>query len=429
MFKKLITVGLFFFVLGGTQAKQLLDRVVAVINNEVITASELEKQMDLSKKQIAAQRMQIPEESVLRKQVLQHLIDTNLQMQMVKQNSITLDAAEVDGAIEKIATMNHMTIDQLREELAKQSLNWKEYKKNIRKEMLLNRVQQKVLGKDLTVTNEQVEQYLKTAPKLENAQATYHLHHIVIPLSEEPSVEELSKAHDKASTLLVKMNKGQEVSDLVFKESSEGMTLDGGDLGVRHLAELPEIFAKEAVKMKVGQVVGPLRTGNGLQLIKLVALDGENQRHTVTQTHVRHILLKPDASMLPSEAMKQVSNIYQQLKTGKDFAVMAKKYSLDVASSAKGGDLGWVTAGELVPEFERVMNGLPLHQISRPVKTVFGWHLIEVLDRRQKDDTEAFKKQQVRQFLQQRKFAEALQTWQQHLRTEAYVNIVEKDLA
>jgi peptidyl-prolyl cis-trans isomerase SurA len=195
------------------------------------------------------------------------------------------------------------------------------------------------------------------------------------------------------------------------------------------LAELPEIFAKEVVNMKAGQVVGPLRTGNGFQLLKLIAIGGENQHHIVTQTHVRHILLKSDASMLPEDSLKQINNIYQQLKSGKDFALMAKQYSLDSSTAVKGGDLGWVGPGELVPEFEKTMNSLPLHKVSHPIKTQFGWHLIEVIARKQKDDSVAFKKQQVRQFLQQRKFAEAVQNWQQHLRTEAYVNIVEKDLA
>jgi peptidyl-prolyl cis-trans isomerase SurA len=144
---------------------------------------------------------------------------------------------------------------------------------------------------------------------------------------------------------------------------------------------------------------------------------------------VRHILLKPDASMLPDEAIKYTDNIYQQLKSGKDFALMAKQYSLDSASAIKGGDLGWVAPGELVPEFEKTMEKLPLNTISHPVKSQFGWHIIQVLARKQKDDSVAFQKQQVRQFLQQRKFAEAVQNWQHHLRSEAYVNITEKDLA
>ena len=429
MLKRLALLCILLSGLNIAEGKQLLDKVVAIVNNGVITSSELDAQVELSKKQILAQKMQMPEESVLRKQVLQHLIDVDLQMQLAKQHGITVDSTELNEAIERVATMNNLTLSQLREEITKQGITWQEYRQNIRKEMLLSRLQQKAVGKEVQVTNEQVEQYLKTANTVDNSAVTFHLQNIVIPLNEEPTTEELKSARANAERLLAKIKKGEDFSRLAIEESSGELALEGGDLGERHLAELPEIFAKEVVKMNVGQVVGPLRTGNGFQLIKLVAKGGDNQHHVVTQTHVRHILLKPDASMLPSDSLKQVKNIYQQLKSGKDFALMAKQYSLDAASAVKGGDLGWVSPGELVPEFEKTMNNLPLHKVSQPVKTQYGWHLIEVIARKQKDDSESFKRQQVRQFLQQRKFAEAVQNWQQHLRTEAYVNIVDKDLA
>mgnify|MGYP000606095687 CR=1 FL=1 len=258
---------------------------------------------------------------------------------------------------------------------------------------------------------------------------TYHLQNIVIPVPEEPTTEQLNKAHQKAKDLLVKLKHGDDFNRMAIAESSGEFALEGGDLGERHLAELPEIFAKQVVNMKVGEIAGPIRTGNGYQLIQLTAIGGNDEHHEVTKTHVRHILLKQDASMTSTEASKQANNLYQQLKAGKDFALMAKQYSLDAASAVKGGDLGWVTAGELVPEFEKVMDALPLHKVSKPVKTPFGWHLIEVLERKKIDDSASFKRQQVRQFLQQRKFTEAVQNWQQHLRAEAYINILDKQLA
>lgn len=429
MLKKLALICAMFSAIGVAEGKQLLDKVVAIVNNSVITASELDAQVELSKKQIMAQKMQLPNEAVLRKQVLQHLIDVDLQMQMAKQHGITIDSHEMNNAIENIASANHISLSQLREEIVKQGITWQEYRNNIRKEMIIGRLQQSAVGKDVIVTNDQVEQYLKTSNHVDNSALTFRLQNIVIPLSEEPTSTQVKKAKENVRKLLVKLNKGADFSRLAIEESSGEMALEGGDLGERHLAELPEVFAKEVVNMKVGQVVGPLRTGNGFQLIKLIAIGGENQHHVVTQTHVRHILIKPDASMLIAEAKKQVNNIYHQIKAGKDFALMAKQYSLDASSAVKGGDLGWVVPGELVPEFEKTMNALPLHKVSQPVKTKFGWHLIEVLERKQKDDSDAFKKQQVRQFLQQRKFSELVQNWQQHLRTEAYINIVEKDLA
>lgn len=410
-------------------SQQLLDKVVAVVNEEVITSSELDAQVELSKKQMMAQKLEIPQDPALRKQVLQHLIDVQLQLQLAKQHGINIDETELNASIEKIAAMNNLALSQMREEIAKQGMNWKDYRENIRKEMILARLQQQAVGKEIQVTNDQVEHFLKTEDRIDRANLTYHLQHIVIPLSEEPTPAEITKAKTQASNLLGKIKKGADFSRLAIEESSGDKALEGGDLGERHLAELPEIFAHEVVRMKVGQVTGPLRAGNGFQLIKLVAVGGETLHHMVTQTHVRHILLKSGPSMLPDETAKQINNLYQQLKSGKDFAVMAKQYSVDAASAIKGGDLGWVNSGELVPEFEKAMNALTVNAISKPVKSQFGWHLIQVVARRQKDDSEGFKKQQVRQLLQQRKFGEAVQNWQQHIRTTAYIQVIEKDLA
>lgn len=431
MFKKVALVCIFSSLIQIAQAqeKQLLDKVVAVVNNGVITASELNAQVALSKKQIVAQKMELPSDTVLRKQVLQHLIDVDLQLQIAKQSGITVDNTELNEAIEHIAASNNLNLTQLRDALTAEGMSWQEYRRNIRREMIISRLQQKAVGGDVSISNEQVEQYLKTDNHLDTAALTYHLQHIVIPLNDEPTPEEIKKAKNIASQLLVKIKKGEDFSRLAIESSSDEVALEGGDLGLRHLAELPELFAKEAVHMQVGQVAGPIRAGNGFQLIKLVALNGENQKHIVTQTHVRHILLKQDANMLPSEAQQKANNIYQQLIAGKDFSLMAKQYSLDAGSAVKGGDLGWVNSGELVPEFEKTMNELAINKISAPVKSQFGWHIIQVLERKEKDDSVVYKKQKIRQFLHQRKFAEAVQNWQQHMRSEAYINILDKDLA
>jgi peptidyl-prolyl cis-trans isomerase SurA len=429
MFKRIVVLCVFSFIQSLAQASQLLDKVVAVVNNSVITASELDAQVELSKKQILAQHQALPKDTVLRKQVLQHLIDVDLQLQTAKQNGISVDSTELNQAIERIANTNHIDLTKLREEITKQGISWPEYRRTIRKEMIIARLQQSAVGKEITVSNEQVEQYLKTDSPIANNDVTYHLQHIVIPLNEEPTSDQVKKARATAEHLVTKIKQGEDFNRLVTEQSYDEVVLEGGDLGERHLAELPELFAKEVLLMKVGQVAGPIRAANGFQLIKLVALGGENQKHVVTITHVRHILLKQDSSTLPSDVLKQANNIYQQVLAGKDFSSMAKKYSADSASAVKGGDLGWVNPGELVPEFEKTMNDLAINKLSKPVKTQFGWHLIQVLGRQQKDDSIAFKKQQIRQFLQQRKFTEAVQNWQQHLRSEAYVNVLDKDLA
>ncbi|KTD45719.1 peptidyl-prolyl cis-trans isomerase D [Legionella rubrilucens] len=427
MLKRIVSLAMLLPTLALAQP---LDSVVAIVNDGVITSSELNTQVEALRQQMQARKMQMPPEKTLRKQVLQHLIDVDLQLQLAKQNDMTVDSTELNEAINKIAANNHLTLTELREELTRQGISWQSYRENIRKEILISRVQQKAVGKDVSaISNEQVEDYLKTAQFQDKTQFTYHLQNIVIPLPEEPTTEQLNKARQKAKELLAKIKKGEDFNRLAIAESSGEFALEGGDLGMRHLAELPEVFAKQVVNMKTGQIAGPIRTGNGFQLIRLIAIGGAEQKHEVVKTHVRHILLKQDASMTAVEAEKQANNLYQQLKSGKDFAHMAKQYSLDAASAVKGGDLGWVNSGELVMEFEKAMDALPINKISKPVKSVFGWHIIQVLGRKKVDDTETFKRQQVRAFLQQRKFTEAVQNWQQHLRADAYVKILDKDLA
>ena len=416
-------------ILITAEAKPL-DRAIVVVNDNVITSSELESQVELLRQQILAKKMQLPADKVLRKQVLQHLIDVDLQLQLAKKNDLTIDNTDLNEAISKIAESNHLSLTQLREEIIKQGLSFEDYRENIRKEMLIGRIQQKAVGQEVVVTAEQIEDHLKTYEQdKKQQQQTYHLQNIVIPLPEEPTSGQIKKAKEKASMLLTKIKQGEDFNRLAIAESSGEYALEGGDLGERHLAELPEIFSAPLAKMKVGEVYGPLRAGNGFQLIKLVSIGGVAENHLIEKTHVRHILLKQDASMTSDEAFKQINNLYQQIKAGKDFALMAKQYSLDAASAIKGGDLGWVSAEELVPAFATAMKDLPLNTISKPIQSPFGWHLIEVLERKTIDDSDSFQRQQVRQFIHQRKFNEAVQNWQQHLRADAYVKILDKDLA
>lgn len=426
----------FFFVMllllpGLVFSEQVepLDKVVAVVNDNVITDHELTAQTDLLRRQLEAKKVQVPLEEVLRKQVLQHLIDVDLQLQLAKNNEVSVDASELDAAIERIAEDNHLTLDQLREALSHQGMTWDVYRESLRKEMLMARIQQKSISIDMDVTPQQVDDYLKTAEEKEKINQVYHIQNIVIPLPEEPTTTQLTKARQKAMSLLAKINHGVDFGLLAVSESSDEYALEGGDLGERHLTEMPEVFANEVIHMKIGEVAGPIRTGNGFQLIKLLAVNKNEEHHEITKTHVRHILLKQDVNMTDAEALKQGNNLYEQLKSGKDFALMAKQYSLDASSAVKGGDLGWVVPDELVKPFADAMNALPLHTVSKPVKSQFGWHLIEVLERKVVDDSVAYRRQQVRLFLQKRKFNEAVQNWQQHIRSQSYVKILDKKLA
>lgn len=406
-----------------------LDKVVAIVNHDVITASELEAQVEVARQQLLARKIEEPPPLVLRKQVLSHLIDEQIELQLAKNNELSIDNVELDETIAKIAASNHLSLEEMRAAVEQQGIAYEKYRENIRKEMLINRIQQSAVGKEITVSAKQVNDYLKSSEHIAMTPQTFHVQNIVVPLPEEPTTAQIRKAREKALELVKKIQDGADFSQVALRESSGQDALEGGDLGERHLAELPEVFAEQVVKMKVGEVKGPIRAGNGFQIIRLAGVGNTEVHHQVTKTHVRHILLKPGVNMTEAEANRQIHNLYEQLKSGKDFAAMARQYSLDHASAAKGGDLGWVTADELVPSFAEVMNQLALNKISKPVKTPFGWHLIQVLERKTVDDSDAYQRQQVRQFLYQRKFNEAVQNWQQHMRSSAYVQIIEKDLA
>ena len=423
----LIIVLLAYVPLNITNAAEALDKIVAVVNDGVITASELEEQMQLLKKQLLSKGTELPSDQILRKQILQHLIDTDLQLQLAKQNDITVDSVDLQNALTKIASNNKLTLAQLRLALNKQDISWKAFRENIRKEIIISRLHQKAVGQEILVSSEQVADYLAKAKQEVIAQQTYHLQNILIPLPEAPTTEQLNTAKEKARRLLAKINSGEDFSRVAIMESSGGFALEGGDLGARHLAELPQIFARHVTKMNVGGIIGPLRTGNGLHLIKLLSIHNAVS-HQVVKTHARHILLKSDSSN-DTETLKQANNIYQQIKAGKDFVLMAKQYSHDPITATDGGDLGWVSDGDLAADLEKAIKSLALKAISKPIKTALGWHIVEVLERKKIDDSASFQRQQIRQFLHQRKFNEAVQNWQQHVRAQAYVNILDKQLA
>lgn len=420
---------LMWSVLSLAESVQALDKVAAVVNDSVITQHELDTQVELLRKQLTAKKVQMPPDNVLRKQVLQHLIDVDLQLQLAKSNDITVDATELDATIAKIAEDNKLSLTQLREAIHQEGMTWDVYRESLRKEMVMARLQQRLVGHDIEVTQQQVDDYIHSEVAHDKSNVLFHIQNIVIPVPEEPTPKQLHQAKLKAKQLLEKIKQGQDFSLMAIAESSDEFALEGGDLGERHLAELPEVFAQSVQKMKEGEVVGPIRTGNGFQLLKLISVNNNEEHHQITKTHVRHILLKQDVNMTTEEALKQVNNLYEQLKSGKDFGSMAKLYSLDAASAAKGGDLGWVVSDELVKPFAEAMAALPIRTISKPVKSQFGWHLIEVLERKEVDDSAAFKRQQVRLFLQQRKFNETVQNWKQHVRAQAYVNIYDKNMA
>jgi len=412
------------FFTSPTVHANLLDKVVAIVNDGVITESEINQQLLGLKRQLEAKKIEMPSEDILRKQVLDHTIDLTVQLQMAKQLGIKIDNASLNQALRDIAKRNKVTLSQMRDQIQSHGLSFRKYREDIRNEMIIARLQQQEVGKYVKISNQQINEYVKLLNK-NNTVKEYHLKNILIPLPEAPTPEQVKQANLQANNIVKQLRGGADFSKTALAESAGQQALEGGDLGWRKLAEIPEIFGKKIRDLQANDIAGPIRTGNGFHIIKLVDVRGKPEKHTVKQTKARHILIKTDAITLDDEVIRRLNTIKKQIKDGTDFAVAAEANSEDFASASQGGDLGWISPGDMVHNFEVAMDKLKPNEISEPIQSQYGWHLIQVLDRHTLDDTENFKRRQIRQQIYKRKFEEGVQYWIQSLKNEAYIKIVE----
>lgn len=401
-------------------AAEELDKIVAVVNDSVITHSELEEQTKLIINQLQQKKVALPPKNQLKKQVLTHTIDINLQMQLAERTGITVDNSELTQAINTIAKQNHMTIAQLKHSLTESGLSYQQYRDNVKKEITIAKLQQQAISKEVVITDEQVTHFLKQNQNNEKIQ--YHLKDIVVALSDTPSPEEVTKAQKTADKLVKKLKQGADFSQTALANSSDSFALDGGDLGFRTIAELPDLFSGTVSSMSPGEIKGPMRAANGFHIIKLVETKNDTPKHFVTLTNVEHILIKHTPSM-PQQAEKKLKVVQTSLKKGQDFHQLAKRYSDDKVSGKKGGNLGWVQRGQLVAEFERAMNQLKPGQVSQPIKTTYGWHIMRVIKRKKLDDSQHYQKELVRQKLYQARFNEAVQNWLAQMKAGSFIQV------
>ncbi len=399
-----------------------LDRVVAIVNDEVITQSDLDEQMSLVTHQLEHDHSAIPAHSKLEEQVLNRMIDQALELQQAKQVGITVDSASLNAAVEKVAKQNNLNLDQFRAALKQQGLNYDQFREQIRKQMIINKLEQEQVASNIIITQQEVNNALKT--KTNEKIKQFHLASIFIALPQPPSPEELSAAEQKINGIMSELKSGASFDQLAMVESNAPNALKGGDMGWSEPAQLPEGLANKLNTLKAGALLGPLRTSNGYLVLKLVGVREADNRQIMTQTEARHILLKTNALFSDVDAKAELLKLRKEIENGASFATLAKKYSQDPGSALKGGDLGWVDPGDLVPPFENAMNDLKPGQLSQPVQTQYGWHLIQVMARRQKDVTAQAQENQVRNAIFQRKFQEALQNWTSQMRAMAYVKIL-----
>ncbi|MBI1194778.1 MAG: molecular chaperone SurA [Gammaproteobacteria bacterium] len=400
-----------------------IDGVAAIVNDEVITQTELDEELDRVRAQLRQKALPIPASADLDKQVLEELIVSRLQLQLAQTNGITVDDETLDKAIANIAEMNNLSLARFKEVLANDGFDFKKFRERIRKEILIRRLHQQQIDSQILITDQEVDAFLNDLRRQGVASDEYDVAHILIPVSEAAGADERQTAEKKAEDIHARLDKGADFAELAISSSGGEQALEGGDLGWRKLGELPTLFADQVIDMNPGDVSAILRSSRGFHIIKLLG-HRAGEKHMVKQTLARHILIRPNALADELQTKEKLMEIRQQILDKKlDFETAARTLSEDKASAAQGGDLGWVDPGIMVPEFEDAMNELKKGEISEPVKSGFGWHLIQVLDRREVDNTAEFNRTQAREQLTRRESDNRYSSWLHQLRSEAYVDI------
>ncbi|EJG8423722.1 peptidylprolyl isomerase SurA [Salmonella enterica] len=422
---KTLLLGIAMIANTSFAAPQVVDKVAAVVNNGVVLESDVDGLMQSVKLNAGQAGQQLPDDATLRHQILERLIMDQIILQMGQKMGVKITDEQLDQAIANIAKQNNMTMDQMRSRLAYNGLNYSTYRNQIRKEMIISEVRNNEVRRRITVLPQEVDALAKQIGTQNDASTELNLSHILIALPENPTSEQVNDAQRQAESIVEEARNGADFGKLAITYSADQQALKGGQMGWGRIQELPGIFAQALSTAKKGDIVGPIRSGVGFHILKVNDLRGQSQSISVTEVHARHILLKPSPIMNDQQARLKLEEIAADIKSGKTtFAAAAKEYSQDPGSANQGGDLGWATPDIFDPAFRDALTKLHKGQISAPVHSSFGWHLIELLDTRKVDKTDAAQKDRAYRMLMNRKFSEEAATWMQEQRASAYVKIL-----
>ncbi len=401
-------------------APRALDRIVAVVDDDIIMESELIERTATIRVRMQQQQQQLPPNDVLFNQVLERMIVESIELQMADRAGIRVSDNDINETLNNVARQNNMTASQFRESVLQEGISWPGLRDQIRREMTVNQLRQRRVASRIKVSDQDVENFLNSEIAKTNLAPDFRLGHILIQTGPN---SDLNAAEEKALMVYKKASEGADFGALAAQYSDSESALSGGDLGWRKAAQLPTLFADTALEMKQGEVAAPIRNSSGFHIIKVLELRGGTEQF-VQQTKTRHILVKPNEIRSENETQKLINEIYQKLQANaEEFESLAKTYSDDPGSALQGGDLGWVNPGTMVPEFEQTMQNSKKGEISTPFRTQYGWHILEVVDRRSQDMSEEFRKGRARQMLQRRKFDEELDGWLREIRQNAYVEV------
>ena len=417
---KTLLLGIAMIANTSFAAPQVVDKVAAVVNNGVVLESDVDGLMQSVKLNAAQARQQLPDDATLRHQIMERLIMDQIILQMGQKMGVKISDEQLDQAIANIAKQNNMTLDQMRSRLAYDGLNYNTYRNQIRKEMIISEVRNNEVRRRITI-----ESLAQQVGNQNDASTELNLSHILIPLPENPTSDQVNEAESQARAIVDQARNGADFGKLAIAHSADQQALNGGQMGWGRIQELPGIFAQALSTAKKGDIVGPIRSGVGFHILKVNDLRGESKNISVTEVHARHILLKPSPIMTDEQARVKLEQIAADIKSGKTtFAAAAKEFSQDPGSANQGGDLGWATPDIFDPAFRDALTRLNKGQMSAPVHSSFGWHLIELLDTRNVDKTDAAQKDRAYRMLMNRKFSEEAASWMQEQRASAYVKIL-----
>ena len=400
---------------------QTLDRIVAVVNDGVITQNQLNSRVRSATSQLHRQKVQLPPQEILRQQVLDQMITERAQVQTAKEAGIQVDDSDLEQALVRVAANQKMTPQQMRQVVEKDGIAWPDFREEIRSQMMIARVREREVDARVNVSPGEVDNFLANQAAT-GAGEEVHLAHIIIRIPEGASPETLNKLRLKAVSIDEQAKAGKDFGQLAATYSESNDAMQGGDLGFRPLDSLPQVMSSAIANLKPGQVSDVVRSPSGFHIVKLIARKGGSALPQIQQTHARHILIKVTEVTSEAEARQKINQVHSRLKNGEDFAALAKLYSQD-GSAQKGGDLGWLYPGDTVPAFDQAMNALKIGEISNPVQSQFGFHIIQVLERRTTDVSQERQRQRATMALRQRKLEEANQEWIRQVRDRAYVEI------
>ena len=420
--KRLVLLALIWVPLQAGAEYQRLEAIVAVVDDDVVLASELIARLETVRRSIKENNLQLPPGDVLVNQIMERLIIENIQLQEAAKRGVTIDDETLARAVTEFARSNNMTMEQFQQTLVQDGTSYRQFREEIRSELTITRLQRAMINRRIAISEQDVQALLNSPFYQQMFSDEYRVGHIMRSLEDDASEADKEAAIEEAAGLIEELRGGADFAQMAIAKSSASTALEGGDLGWRRAGELPTLFSDAVLDMQVDEIADPIVTGSSIHIIKLLGQRGAGTER-LSQTNVSHILIRPSEILTMAQAKDQADDVYQLLQDGGDFAELAKEYSEDPGSALNGGTLGWSTPDQFVPEFAEVMAYTQIGQISEPFQSEFGWHILIVQDRREQDMSDEARRNMAMDLLFRRRFEEERQEWLKEIRDEAFVEM------